>query len=138
MELHNGVQRVTVDKPWNNSPEHGRYKQSGQTYSYRCGKSKPLGKEFLPECMEDPELFFPIPSNLDPEPVIICQRCPKQAACLQMALDAEENTPANMRFGIYGGVRPQERFVLAKKLRQQKEADDGETKASLSEMPTPA
>ena len=138
MERHNGNQRVTVDMPWDNTPEKGKYKQPGQTYSYHWGKSRPLGKEFLPECMEDPELFFPDPSNLDPEPVIICQRCPKQAACLQMALDAEENTSANRRFGIYGGTRPHQRFALAKKLRQQKEADDGGTKASLSEMPTPA
>ncbi len=138
MERHNGNQRVTVDIPWDNSPKKGRYKQPGQTYSYHCGKSRPLGKEFLPECMEDPELFFPGPSNLDPEPVIICQRCPKQDACLQMALDAEEDQPANMRFGIYGGVRPRERFVLAKKRRQEKEADDGSTEAGLSEMFTPA
>ena len=121
MELHNGTQRVTVDKPWNNSPERDRYKQPGLAYSYRCGKSKPLPKEFQPECLEDPELFFPDPSDLNPAPVIICQRCPRRDACLQLALDAEENIPANMRFGIYGGVRPQERFVLAKKRRQQKE-----------------
>ena len=136
MELHNGTQRVTVDKPWDNSPEKGKYKQPGQTYSYHCGKSRPLGKEFLPECMEDPELFFPDPSNLDPEPVIICQRCPKQAACLQMALDAEENLPANKRFGIYGGTRPAERFVLAK--QRQKEKDDVSSKGDVSALPTSA
>ena len=136
MELHNGTQRVTVDKPWDNSPEKGKYKQPGQTYSYHCGKSRPLGKEFLPECMEDPELFFPDPSNLDPEPVIICQRCPKQAACLQMALDAEENQPANKRFGIYGGTRPAERFVLAK--QRQKEKDDVSSKGDVSALPTSA
>ena len=138
MERHNGDPHVTGHLPWDNSPEKGKYKQPGQTYSYHCGKSRPLGKEFIPECMEDPELFFPDTSNLDPEPVIICQRCPKQDACLQMALDAEENTPASMRFGIYGGVRPRERFVLAKKRRQRKEADDGSTEAGLSEVPTPA
>ena len=126
MELHNGTQRVTVDLPWDNSPEKGKYRQPGQTYSYHCGKSRPLGKEFIPECMEDPELFFPDPSNLDPEPVIICQRCPKQAACLQMALDAEENQPANMRHGIYGGTRPAERFVLAKQRQKEKDDDSSE------------
>ena len=138
MERHNGNPHVTVHLPWDNSPEKGKYKQPGQTYSYHCGKSKPLGKEFLPECMEDPELFFPAPSNLDPEPVIICQRCPKQAACLQMALDAEENAPANMRFGIYGGTRPQQRFALAKKLRQQKEASHGQTEGHVPELPASA
>ena len=138
MERHNGNQRVIVDHPWDNSPEKGRYKQPGQTYSYHCGKSRPLGKEFLPECMEDPELFFPDPSDLDLRPVLICNDCPKREACLQLALDAEEGQPAAMRFGIYGGVRPRERFVLAKKRRQEKEADDGSTEASLSEMSTPA
>ena len=136
MEHHNGNQRVTVDLPWDNSPERGRYKHPGNIYSYHCGKSRPLGKEFLPECMEDPELFFPDPSNLDPEPVIICQRCPKQAACLQMALDAEENAPANMRFGIYGGTRPAERFVLAK--QRQKEKDDASSEGEMSALPTSA
>ena len=130
MERHNRNQRVTVDMPWDNSPEKGRYKQPGHTYSYRCGKSRPLGKEFLPECMEDPELFFPDPSNLDPEPVIICQRCPKQAACLQMALNAEEDSPANMRFGIYGGTRPTERFAMAK--QQRKEKDNATSESDVS------
>ena len=129
MERHNGTQRVMVDKPWNNSPENNRHKQPGQIYSYRCGKSKPLGKEFLPECMEDPELFFPDPSNLNPEPELICQRCPERVACLQLALDAEENQPANMRFGIYGGTRPAERFSIAK--QQQKEKDDGSSKSNV-------
>ena len=138
MEQHNGTPHVTVNKPWDNSPEKGRYRQPGQAYSYRSGKSKPLPKEFQPECLEDPELFFPSLSDPDPRPVLICNACPHQDACLQLALDAEENQPANRRFGIYGGLRPQERFVLAKRRRQQKEVDDGETKASLSEMPTPA
>ena len=127
MERHSGNQRVTVDKPWDNSPERGRYKHPANHYSYHCGKSKPLVKGFQPECMEDPELFFPDPSDLDLRPVLICNACPRRDACLQLALDAEEGQPANIRFGIYGGVRPRERFVLAKKRRQQKEADDGET-----------
>ena len=127
MERHNGTPRVTVDKPWDNSPELGRYKHPTNLYSYHCGKSKPLAKEFRPECMEDPELFFPDPSDLDLRPVLICNACPHREACLQQALDAEGDQPANMRFGIYGGVRPQERFVLAKKRRQQKEAADGQT-----------
>ena len=126
MEHHNGNQCVIVGLPWDNSPERGRYKHAANLYSYHCGKSRPLGKEFLPECMEDPELFFPDPFNLDPEPVIICQRCPKQAACLQMALDAEENQPANMRHGIYGGTRPAERFVLAKQRQKEKDDDSSE------------
>ena len=138
MELHNGTQRVTVDKPWDNTPERGRYKHKANLYSYHCGTSKPLAKEFRPACMKDPELFFPDPSDLDLRPVLICNSCPKRLACLQLALDAEEDQPANMRFGIYGGVRPRERFVLAKKRRQEKEADDGSTEAGLSEMPTPA
>ena len=138
MKLHNGAQRVIVDQPWNNSPERGRYKHPANSYSYHCGTSKPLGKGFKPKCMEDPELFFPDPSDLDLRPVRICSGCPKRDACLQLALDAEEDQPAAMRFGIYGGVRPRERFVLAKKRRQRKEADDGSTETSLSEMPAPA
>ena len=134
MELHNGVQRVTVDKPWNNSPERGRYKHPANIYSYHCGTSKPLAKGFQPECMEDPELFFPDPSDLDLRPVLICNDCPKREACLQLALDAEENIPASMRFGIYGGTRPAERFSIAKKLRQQKEANHGQTEGHVPEL----
>ena len=136
MEYHNGIQRVTVGLPWANSPEEGRYKQPGQTYSYRCGKSKPLPKEFQPECLEDPELFFPDPSDLNPEPLIICGRCPERAACLQLALDAEENQPANMRHGIYGGTRPAERFALVK--QRQKEKDDASSEGDVSALPTSA
>lgn len=136
MELHNGNQRVTVDKPWDNSPESGRYKHAANLYSYRCGTSKPLPKGFTPKCMEDPELFFPDPADLDPRPVLICQSCPKRDACLQLALDAEENQPANMRHGIYGGTRPAERFVLAK--QRQKEKDDASSKSDVSALPTSA
>ena len=125
MELHNGTQRVTVDLPWDNSPEHGRYKHAANLYSYRCGTSKPLPKGFKPKCQENPELFFPDPSDHDPRPVLICQPCPKKDACLQLALDAEENQPANMRFGIYGGTRPTERFAIAK--QRQKEKDQCES-----------
>lgn len=127
MELHNGTQRVTVDKPWDNSPERGRYKHSANLYSYYCGKSKPLPKEFRPKCMEDPELFFPDPSNHDPRPVLICRQCPKKDACLQLALNAEENLPANMRFGIYGGTRPTERFSIAKQRQKEKDDDSSES-----------
>ena len=130
MELHNGTQRVTVDLPWDNSPERGRYKHAANLYSYRCGKSKPLPKEFRPKCQEDPELFFPDPSNHDPRPVLICQQCPQRDACLQLELDAEENLPANMRFGIYGGTRPTERFFIAK--QRQKEKDDDSSKGDVS------
>ena len=121
MERHNGNQRVTVDMPWDNSPECGRYKHTANIYSYKCGKSKPLTKGFQPECMEDPELFFPDPSDHDPRPVLICRQCPKRDACLQLALDAEENQPANMRHGIYGGTRPSERFSLAKQRQKEQE-----------------
>ena len=124
MELHNGAQRVIVDQPWDNSPERGRYKHKANLYSYHCGESKPLDKGVRPKCQENPELFFPDHSNLDLRPELICNSCPKRVACLQLALDAEEDQPAAMRFGIYGGVRPRERFVLAKKRRQQKEARD--------------
>ena len=136
MEQHSGVQRVTVNKPWDNSPERDRYKHPANLYSYHCGKSKPLSKGFTPKCMEDPELFFPDPTDHDPRPVLICQSCPKKDACLQLALDAEENQPANMRHGIYGGVRPAERFAIAK--QRQKEKEDGQTQVHVPELPASA
>mgnify|MGYP003592922713 CR=1 FL=1 len=127
MKMHNGAQRVIVGKPWDDSPERGRYKHAANLYSYRCGTSKPLPKRFRPKCMEDPELFFPDPSNHDPRPVLICRLCPQRDACLQLALDAEEDQPANMRFGIYGGTRPPERFAIAKQRQKEKDDDSSES-----------
>ena len=136
MEIHNGTQRVTADLSWDNSPERGRYKHTANLYSYRCGTSKPLPKGFKPKCLEDPELFFPDPSDHDPRPVLICRQCPKKDACLQLELDAEENQPANIRFGIYGGTRPTERFFIAK--QRQKEKDDGSSEGHVPELSAPA
>ena len=64
----------------------------------------------------DPELFFPLCNNYTPEgksdfiketvyALSLCNQCPVQKECLEMALDCRES----FQYGIYGGTLEQER-----------------------------
>jgi WhiB family redox-sensing transcriptional regulator len=62
-----------------------------------------------PACREpdvDPELFFPIADRYSGEARDICGRCEVKARCGQWAIDT------NQRFGLWGGLDPEERNKL--------------------------
>jgi WhiB family transcriptional regulator, redox-sensing transcriptional regulator len=62
----------------------------------------------------DPEIFFPPHGDPATEARQICACCPVRDDCLAYALDAAE------RFGIWGGLDPDERRNLYRRLRPQK------------------
>lgn len=47
----------------------------------------------------------------------VCRDCPVQAACLEEAMATEDS-----RYGIYGGLTPDERSDLARRRRRQRRA----------------
>jgi WhiB family redox-sensing transcriptional regulator len=54
-------------------------------------------------CSEmDPELWFPEPWEDDTPAKVACHGCPARAACLNYALDANEE------YGVWGGLSPEE------------------------------
>ena len=55
---------------------------------------------------EDPELFFPLPSEDEAPALAICTRCPVREDCQAMALAFDE------RYGVWGGVGETERRRL--------------------------
>lgn len=64
---------------------------------------------------EDPELFFPIGSSGPALTQIeearqVCRRCPVATACLEWALDSDQDS------GVWGGTSEEER----RKLRRQR------------------
>ena len=63
---------------------------------------------------EDPEIFFP--PNDDPavQARRICGQCPVRDECLAYALEAREE------FGIWGGLDPNERRNLKRRLQRRK------------------
>ena len=62
----------------------------------------------------DPEIFFPPHDDPATEARQICARCPVRDECLAYALDADE------RYGIWGGLDPDERRNLRRRLRSRK------------------
>lgn len=56
----------------------------------------------------DPEAFFPEQGGSVEAPKAICEGCPVREACLQYALDNDE------QFGIWGGLTRRERIQLLK------------------------
>ncbi len=61
---------------------------------------------------EDLELFFAIDERRELEAKAVCQRCPVRWECLGYALETRQ------RHGIWGGLNPDERSLLVRKLRQ--------------------
>lgn len=47
----------------------------------------------------------------------ICQACPVRIQCLQYALHYEQGVGKRMRYGIWGGLSPEERWRLATRHR---------------------
>ena len=70
-----------------------------------------------PACQgEDPELWFagerqPLEQAAA---VALCSICSQRSVCLQRALRDEQDQPANAIFGIFGGLFPAERLLLAR------------------------
>jgi hypothetical protein len=66
-----------------------------------------------------PELFFSEPGDLATVRVAkeICAACPVRVACLTSAL-AAEGTGWGGRYGIWGGLTPEERQELARPVRR--------------------
>lgn len=51
-----------------------------------------------------------------------CATCPVTRQCLEMALKAEKSDPAQNRFGVYGGLTPDQRHDLYRKRIDQQAA----------------
>ena len=61
---------------------------------------------------EDPEIFFPPSDKLAAEARTICGSCPVRRQCLAYAVTADEP------FGIWGGLDPEERRSLRRRLKR--------------------
>lgn len=61
---------------------------------------------------EDLDLFFSIEEAREQQAKEVCQRCPVRWECLGYALETRQ------RHGIWGGLNPDERNLLIRKLRQ--------------------
>jgi WhiB family redox-sensing transcriptional regulator len=60
----------------------------------------------------DPELWFPEPWEDETPAKLICRRCPVREACLAHALNANEE------YGIWGGLSPEERREMRRRLSE--------------------
>ncbi|MEU8547810.1 WhiB family transcriptional regulator [Streptomyces roseoverticillatus] len=86
----------------------------------------------------EPELFFPArgdhaTANLARE---ICARCPVIEACLADALKMEGGRSHSNRFGIRGGLSPNQRYQLARRLRRASRVSKAARPVEASAMPT--
>lgn len=63
---------------------------------------------------EDPELFFPLPSDVlaEEEAKAVCRLCPARRRCLDEALDG------GLWEGIWGGLTPTERRSLHRSIHR--------------------
>lgn len=71
----------------------------------------------------DPDMWFPtrtrpdgkfgIDLTQDARARLVCVECPARVECLLFALGAERGDPVNLRFGVFGGLGPPERAMLA-------------------------
>ena len=69
----------------------------------------------------DPEIFFPPGDSLASDARAICARCPVHRSCLAYAVTAGEP------FGIWGGLDPQERRALRRRLQHRQTNATGTT-----------
>lgn len=65
-----------------------------------------MDKEKKPPCAEDPDLWFSLDTSKKRQAIRICERCPLRDACLQLAIDNQEE------WGVWGGSTAQERARL--------------------------
>jgi WhiB family redox-sensing transcriptional regulator len=59
-----------------------------------------------------PELFFSEAPKRVAEAKALCATCNDRPSCLSLALKAEAGESLANRFGIFGGMTPEERFAL--------------------------
>jgi hypothetical protein len=60
----------------------------------------------------DVEVFFNLtPRNIETAKSA-CADCTQAVTCLTNALDAEDGEPKSNRFGIFGGMLPEQRFKI--------------------------
>jgi WhiB family redox-sensing transcriptional regulator len=90
--------------------------------------------ELKTPCFNDPDLFFPDPSDKDMarRAKAACQRCPMIDACLNFALDARQND------GVWGGMDEGERRAILKYRRAMKQKQwkrQREARARANETP---
>lgn len=84
---------------------------------------------------EDPARYF---NERIPVRSLACGRCPVADRCLAEALAAEGTTAAQMRFGIYGGLNPDQRADLALKTVQMAGTRRGEPTRISRNGPAPS
>ena len=66
--------------------------------------------DFVTPCSSDPELWFEGTEAANAQAIAICQACPVRAACTELVADFEPSTrPPGSRFGIWGGLTPEDR-----------------------------
>lgn len=58
------------------------------------------------------EMFFATARDRVAEAVALCWECPLRAICARKSLEEEATTPVDMRFGIRGGLTPEQRAQL--------------------------
>ncbi|WP_424891174.1 WhiB family transcriptional regulator [Streptomyces sp. XH2] len=80
----------------------------------------------------EPELFFPERGDHKTADLAreICARCPVIEACLADALKAEGGRSHSSRFGIRGGLSPNQRYHLARRMRRASQAAEAALPAS--------
>ena len=67
-------------------------------------------------CEHNPELWFADPRSTALELArTICQTCPHRIPCLEDALTLERDLVGAGRYGMYGGLDPDERAELARR-----------------------
>jgi WhiB family transcriptional regulator, redox-sensing transcriptional regulator len=80
----------------------------GAGRSHSPGRARPFGS-WLDQALctaEDPELFFPDPSEAAAEALTVCGRCSVRRECLSWALTRRE------RYGVWGGTTERDREAL--------------------------
>ena len=61
----------------------------------------------------DPDVWFPSPGLNANHLRAICARCPGRQQCLDEAMRMEGAASAQLRFGVWGGLSPEERAAMA-------------------------
>lgn len=58
------------------------------------------------------DMFFATARDRVAQAVALCWDCPLRAMCARAALEEEAATPLDMRFGVRGGLTPEQRVQL--------------------------
>src|SRR5260370_42469436 len=69
----------------------------------------------------DPNIFFDNAEDKIRQAIEVCLSCPVMAECLAYAIRSEREYP--YRYGIFGGLRPEERVRGRKAARQSYDAE---------------